>query len=66
MTEDTVQFFVTRIGKDTFRIVAQDEKRIVATWIVERKNVMERIAREIDGLRVLTTELDDGLLNQAL
>jgi hypothetical protein len=58
MTEDSVQFSVTRIGNDTFRIIAQSETRIIMTWVVERKNVLERLARELEALKVLKGELE--------
>ena len=53
MTEDAYQFSVTRIGTDTFRIIVQNEKRIIITHIVERKNVMDRVLSEIEKLKVL-------------
>lgn len=59
--EDSVQFSCTRIGTDTFRIIAQSEKKILATWIVERKNLERRLLYEVSKLRILTTELDECL-----
>jgi hypothetical protein len=53
VTEDSCQFSITRIGTDTFRIIEQDEKRIICTWVVERKNVKERIDEALERLKVL-------------
>jgi len=57
-TQDSVQFSVTRIGDDVFRVIAQSDKRILATWIVERKHVMERLAYEIEHLKIMSWELE--------
>lgn len=58
VAQDAVQFSVTRIGSDTFRIIAQNETRILSTWVIEKKNLLKRLEVEIEHLKVLTKELE--------
>lgn len=51
--ERPLQFSVTRIGTDVFRLVVQSEKKTIYTANLERKNVAAALAAEIDRLEVI-------------
>jgi hypothetical protein len=53
--EDSVQFSVTRIGFDKYRVIVQDEKRILRTYNFIRKaaSPLEHLEGELVKLRII-------------
>lgn len=51
--EQPLQFSVTRIGTDVFRLLVQSEKKTLYTANLERKNVAAALAAEIERLKVI-------------
>lgn len=53
MDNQPLQFSVTRIGPDTFRLVVQSKTRILYTANIERKHIEKALMAEIEQLAVI-------------
>ena len=48
---DSVQFFVTRIDQNTYRVTVQDEDKIIRSTVVDVKDIEDKIGYELEQLK---------------